>query len=69
VRKADCKREYACALRASSNALKCAGDDQSSGKPALESTAELALGAEGQGALEDARTSLNARCKKAGLAA
>ena len=36
---------------------------------ALAPVAELALGAEGQGALEDARTSLNARCKKAGLAA
>jgi phenol hydroxylase P1 protein len=36
---------------------------------ALAPVAELALVAEGQSALEDARTSLNARCKKAGLAA
>jgi len=36
---------------------------------ALAPVADAALGADGQGALEDARTSLNARCKKAGLAA
>ena len=36
---------------------------------ALAPVAELALGDQGQAALEDARTGLNARCKKAGLAA
>jgi phenol hydroxylase P1 protein len=36
---------------------------------ALAPVADAALGAAGLGALEDARTSLNARCKKAGLAA